>query len=195
MGPDYQESIEVQFYPGGESSIFKDLVVHSRRKEKNIFVIFDGDIYQEEWPKEEDVSRSSLDQVIKTYCRQGVEKLNFRNDGGNDKDSSQRIEQTKRDYLRYISERCYFLPAEIPEELIWEASTIEGKEDIERKINSKEKGRYKDYIGLYVEGQTGSDISSDRAAIIRQVLNKDFDIENESFQELLKILKNIKDFR
>ena len=157
-------------------------------------MIFDGDIYQGEWPREESVSRNDLDQVIKHYCQQSVEKLNFRNDGGNDRDSGGRIEQTKREYLRYLSEKCFFLPVEIPEELIWEASTINGKEDIERRIGSTGKGRFKEYIGLYVEGQTGTDSSADRAAIIRQTLNMSFDHENEDFQKLKQILIDIKDY-
>ncbi|MBE0463139.1 MAG: ATP-dependent nuclease [Halomonadaceae bacterium] len=194
LGADFEESIDVQYYPGGESSIFKDLVVHSRKQDDNIFVIFDGDIYQGEWPREESVSRNDLDQVIKHYCQQSVEKLNFRNDGGNDRDSGGRIEQTKREYLRYLSEKCFFLPVEIPEELIWEASTINGKEDIERRIGSTGKGRFKEYIGLYVEGQTGTDSSADRAAIIRQTLNMSFDHENEDFQKLKQILIDIKDY-
>lgn len=192
LGSDFEESIDVQYYPGGESSIFKDLVVHSRQKNNNIFVIFDGDICQGEWPKEENVSRGELDEVIKQYCQQSAEKLNFRNDGGNDIDSAKRIEQTKRDYLHYISERCFFLPVEIPEELIWEASTINGKTDIERKTLSTSKGRFKDYIGLYVEKQTGTDKSSDRSAIIRQILNMNFDNENEKFQKLKEIVIEIK---
>lgn len=194
LGADFEESIDVQCYPGGESSIFKDLVVHSRKQDDNIFVIFDGDIYQGEWPREESVSRNDLDQVIKHYCQQSVEKLNFRNDGGNDRDSGGRIEQTKRDYLRYLSEKCFFLPVEIPEELIWKASTINGKEDIERRVSSTGKGRFKEYIGLYVEGQTGTDSSADRAAIIRQILNMSFDHENEDFQKLKQILIDIKDY-
>ena len=194
LGADYQESIDVQYYPGGESSIFKDLVVHARKQDPNIFVIFDGDIFQGEWPNEDSVSRVELDEVLKKYCQQGVDKLNFRHDGGNDRNANRRIEQTKRDFLQYISKRCFFLPVNIPEELIWETATIDGKVEIESRVNNSGKDRFKEYIGLYVQEQTGSDSSSDRAAIIRQILNKSFDNENSTFRKLKQILVKIKEF-
>ena len=193
LGQDFEELIDVQYYPGGESSIFKDLVVHSRQEDDNVFVIFDGDIYQGEWPSVDSVSKDSLDEVIKKYCQQSVDKLNFRNNGGNDQQARARVEQTKRDYLRYISERCFFLPCEIPEEIIWNGATIEGKRDIEDEISSTAKDRFKDYIGLYAERQTGSDSSVDRSVIIRQILNVNFDNNNKYFLEIKRMLIMIKD--
>lgn len=192
LGTEYTETIEVQFYPGGETSIFKDLVVHARHENDKIYVIFDGDIKKGDWPKEDTISKSQLDETIKSFCGQKVENLSFRNDGGNDTNSEKSLENTKRKYIKYLGTRCFFLPTDTPEELIWEAATFPEKAKIENELKNSEKNIYKKYLGEYVKEKTGEDSSIHRKVFISHILKEHFDKEDLMFQELLNTLKAIK---
>jgi len=189
LGNEFVQTFEVNYYPGGESSIFKDLVLYSRKSEKDLFVIFDGDIYVEDWPNQEDVAASDLDETIEKYCDQKVKNLNFRFDGGS---SDQQKAEVKRAFLKYLSERCFYFPTLIPEELIWGACTINDKYSYENGPDQSEKNRFKTYLGKYVKDQTGSDTSSDRVVIVKQILRKQFDDSNSDYGKLLDILRKIK---
>jgi predicted ATPase len=192
LGVEYEDLFEVNFYPGGETSIFKDLVVHSRENKLNQYVIFDGDIYKEPWLKSEEISELELDATIAKFCAQSVDSLNFRFDGGSDQEQLAKRSSIKRHYLTYISERCFFLPTHTPEEIIWEAFNLENKEVFERGIPVSDKARFKKYLGLYVADQVDMDNSDSRKVIIRQILKKQFDEENEKFKALLTIIRKLK---
>lgn len=195
LGTEYTETIEVQFYPGGETSIFKDLVVHARHEDNNIYVIFDGDIKKGDWPKEDTIPKSQLDETIKNFCGQKVENLSFRNDGGNDTNSEKRLEDTKRKYIKYLGARCFFLPTDTPEELIWKAATLPEKAKIENELENSEKNIYKKYLCAYVKEKTDEDSSVYRKVFISNILKEHFDNENLMFKELLDTLKIIKDYQ
>ncbi|MFT5298858.1 MAG: putative ATPase [Colwellia sp.] len=192
LGQKYLELFCVQYYPGGETTIFKDLVVHSRKEDTNIFVIFDGDIKKGDWPTTASITSDDLDAKIKEFCGQEVKTLGFGFDGGQDAKTKEKAEAIKRQFLDYIFDRCFFLPTQIPEELIWNASTIDNKEQFEKGIDNN-KDRFKGYIGNYVHDQIGDDLSMERAVFIRQILKKHFDEKNDDYVKLLGTIKKIKE--
>jgi predicted ATPase len=192
LGNEFVEFFQVDYYPGGESSIFKDLIVHARRNDPNIYVIFDGDIYSGEWPDCNSISDQELDRTIEKHCKHTVRQLNFRFDGGNDASITSKRIQIKREFLQYCSERCHYLPADTPEEVIWSAARLDEKEEIEQLASVTGKDKFKEFIGVYSKEQTDNDTSLARNVFIQQLLKRNCDPEHPHFDSLLNTLRQIK---
>lgn len=192
LGEEYAHLFQVSFYPGGETSIFKDLVVHARTNNERIFVIFDGDINRGSWPEIEKVADVDIDTVIETLSGQSIDSLNFRFDGGNDPAKRDKHRKIKRDFIAYIASHCFYLPTDTPEELIWQASGVANKHAYENGIQATDKDRFKMYIGRYAQEQVSQDSSQARNFLIRQIMNKSFETSDATFVRLLETLRKIK---
>jgi len=189
LGEKYTETFDVVFYPGGETAIFKDLVIDAKRNNEDVYVIFDGDIYVDEWPTIDDISNSGIDDIIEKFTGQGIKNLNFRYDG---KSSNEVKSTTKRNFLKYLSKRCFFFPTKIPEELIWNASNLENKSSFETDAVTTGNNRFKNNIGRFAKTQTGHDTAEYKKVIIDCILTQHFNNQDEKFNNLLEIIKNIK---
>ncbi len=192
LGPEYQSLFQIDFYPGGETSIYKDLVFYSRRKEDSVFVIFDGDIYPGEIPESKDIPDSRVDEIILKYTGQKVSSLNFSFDGGQDVNQSKNKSKTKRDFLEFVRKRCFFLPRETPEEIIWRSSEFDDKANYEVPSEEGMKNYYKKVIGRYAQAQFDEDDAKTRELTAQNLLKTKLDESSEDFQGVLAILKDIK---
>lgn len=192
LGPQFQALFQVDFYPGGETSIYKDLVFHSRRKEKNVFVIFDGDIYQGEIPESSKIPDADIDNNILAFTGQKPSSLNFRYDGGDDPDQGARKVKIKREFLEFVRNQCFFLPKDTPEEIIWCASKIEDRETYEEAIEVGAKDYFKKAIGKYAQAQFDEENAKVRELTAQNLLKTKLDENHEDFQKIIDSLREIK---
>lgn len=192
LGPQYTDVFEVSYSPGGESAIYKDMVVHSRNSEKGRFALFDGDIFVDKWSDDGDVGDNLLDSEIERFTNQSIKNLAFRLDGGHDQNREADKFLIKRNFLKHISRYCFFLPRDTPEELIWNICNLENKVTYEHADDLNDKNRFKTYIGNYVKSQVGDEKSESRRIILKQMLNINLDENHADFKNLLDVLRKIK---
>ncbi len=130
LGSDKEALFQVEYFPGGESVIKQDFIsVYSREEEKRKFIVFDGDQKPKgEITKIDDIS--IRDAVIPEKYEEIIKQLTGTeikfNVDGNDKNGGrddQKIDLMRK-YIKYFSENVYFLPGNIPEEIIWDAECV-----------------------------------------------------------------------
>ncbi|MDY6929901.1 MAG: ATP-binding protein [Pseudomonadota bacterium] len=192
LGPEYESLFQVDFYPGGETSIYKDLVFYSRRNDDSVFVIFDGDIYKGTVPESPKIPDASIDDFIIEYTGQKPESLNFRFDGGADSDLPSKKSQIKREFLEFVRRQCFFLPRNTPEEIIWCASEIDDRKSYEGAVEEATGDYYKRVIGKYAQAQFDEENAKARELTAQNLLKTKLDESHEDFQKILEILREIK---
>ena len=114
--------VDVVFYPGGVGSMKNDIIRYSREADINVRQIFDGS----ERPKEtielqklttEENQPSSLKQRLEQVVGQ---KITFAIDGGKGGGRADQELAAIHSYIRFWNERCFFLPFDVPEEVLWD---------------------------------------------------------------------------
>ena len=192
LGPQFTDVFEVSYSPGGETAIYKDMVVHSKNADQRRFALFDGDVFVDSWPNDGDIGNNNLDGEITRFTGQSIEKLSFRLNGGNNNNREEENFSVKRNFLKYISRHCFFLPCDTPEELIWNICKLENKAVYEHSADVGDKNRFKTYFGNYVKSQVDDEKSESRRIILKQMLNVHLDETHDDFQKLLDVLRKIK---
>ncbi|HCS65522.1 MAG TPA: hypothetical protein DIW64_16465 [Cellvibrio sp.] len=192
LGAQYANVFDVSYSPGGESAIYKDMVVHARNSETKRFAVFDGDVFIEEWPDDRDIGENQLEGVIEKFTGQTIKNLAFRFDGGDSEYREAEKILIKRSFLKYIAKHCFFLPCNTPEEVIWNVCNLNNKASYEHGVDHSDKNRFKIYIGNYVRSQVGDEKSESRRIILKQMLNINLDENHPDFIKLLNVLRQIK---
>ncbi|MGG1788651.1 AAA family ATPase [Bacillus mycoides] len=194
MGTDYLSMVELIYYPGGAEAIKGHYIpVYSQKNIFDSFIVFDGDqrpnvdiIDIKTLPLNE-INVDNLQSIIKecTNC-----EVRFIVDGNNKSGgrSDQKLELQKK-YLEYYKDNVYFLPLEIPEQIIWDEECImllvreeEDKKAINEAINHKQK------IALAAKsiffGESKEHINSLEDMLINNWLARDSD-EKEKINKIL----------
>lgn len=129
LGAATQSLFSVKYNPGGESVIKREFInVFSRDDVSKEFVIFDGDQNPTkghlDWRS---LPVNSVTNVIllKEIKEQTGEEIKFSVDGGmSGGNSDQRLDLMKR-YLDYYMSNVFYLPGNIPEDIIWDDGIAE----------------------------------------------------------------------
>lgn len=175
-----EKTVDVTYHAGGAKDILKEAVIFSRLDEKNVYLILDGDMNKCSIPNNEDIATSNLDSKIKEITGVETNKLGFVADSGK---SNNQLELEKRNYLSFLRTHLFFIPADTPEEIIWNASKCEKPKLTEEN--------YKDRIKNWVESEVGKDVKSTDIETYRKRLCKSLDFDNEYIKGLMKIIKII----
>ncbi|EJU08394.1 ATP-dependent nuclease [Fusobacterium hwasookii] len=144
--------LQVNFYPGGADNIKKyTILIYSKTKIHNRYVIFDGDQKKGNIPIFSQVPDSDKDKqyyknVFKSVVGISTDKIDWGIDA-NRKSGRYNIAQEQEliiTYLEYFRNYVFFLPQMIPEDIIYDIDVIkkildEDIPDFSAEKNSKEK--------------------------------------------------------
>ncbi len=121
FGEERRELFHVKHNPGGEGVIKKEFAsIYCREENSKEFILLDGDQIAEhtDWRtlSTNDLNPERLDEVI---FRQTGERVKFSVDGGTGGGNNEQKVELRKKYLDYYKNNVFYLPGEIPEDLIW----------------------------------------------------------------------------
>lgn len=147
LGPEKQQLFNLDYQPGGASVLYKNFIpIYCREVNSRNYIIFDGDqntgiaLDHNNLPSNE-LSSNILKRKIKNKIGQDVEIAVDGNNGN--ANEAQKIELYKK-YIDYLNSNVFFLPLNIPEEIIWNSSIALNQlqqfssEDAEDKLSELE---------------------------------------------------------
>jgi predicted ATPase len=206
MGDETKNLFNVEYNPGGVSVIKNEFItVYCRKSNSEEFILFDGDQKPEqEVPNWQEFSSSDLNvEFLQARIKEITgEDIKFSVDGGRGgSNGEQKVELLKK-YLDYYGTNVYFLPKQIPEEIIWKkkfaksliAAYVPEQSGAVEKINqldamdlTKEKFAH---ISQLVFGESDSEhISNVHKMFLQNWLGK----EGANFQIIKNIINEIID--
>lgn len=141
---------DIIYSPGGESAIKRNTIpVYLTNDSVNTFVIFDGDQNKNYNFKEltdyteRELNCDNLDCILKEITGTSVD---FIVDGSNGSGRLDQKLELQKKYYQYFKENVFYLPLNIPEDIIWDAKHVgilinndEKMNSIEALTNSKDK--------------------------------------------------------
>ncbi len=190
-----KELFEIKYFPGGESRLKQDFMnVYSKEESKKHFIVFDGDQQKDSIDINElsdaDKTVASLNKKIKDIVGELI-KFNVDGESGTGRED-QKIDLMLK-YIKFHQDNIFYLPKNIPEEIIWDdnilsksdieedkKNIIKAEEDIKKKFNFFAKYMFDD------DSSSGQNSSYDYF-LLRWIKNKNYD-----FQLIEKILNDIK---
>ena len=203
MGNESQNLFNIKFNPGGETVIKKEFItVFCRDTASKNYVYFDGDQKPQnsnpDWRTfaTSDINPRFLKRIIR---EQTGEEIKFSVDGaGGIGNENQQLDLLKK-YLDYNFLNVFYLPRQIPEEIIWDENVANNLASI---ILSNEK--YQDYT-LQISSEINykkkfsilaNFISSDKSSatilgIQKQFIQAWINNENEDYTEIKQNLQNL----
>lgn len=205
MGEETKNLFNVQFHPGGATTLQKDFsTVFCREDNSMNFIIYDGDIKpidnHYDWKDfaVRDMTVSFLRRKVKDQTGQDI---NFSVDGHEGQGNPvQKIDLYKR-YLDYYKNCVFYLPKDIPEEIIWNqdkalihiGAMVDDDEDIEKiksEINSIDfKEKFAKLSTILFEINDADHIEKvHKMFIVNWIKEKD-----DSFEFIKKIIEKIRD--
>ncbi len=186
------ELFEVKYFPGGESQIKQnEMTVYSKENNSKHFIAFDGD------QKKEKIDISTLsdkDKEIDILAEKIKELVNEKIKFSFDSDAS---DEQKKDlmlkYIKYHHDNVFFLPKNIPEEIIWDNGVLE-KTDLtkEQKDEIKTEEDIKKKFNLFAKYSFGGNTAEDQRAAYKHFLTRWIKKENSDYTEIKEIINNIK---
>lgn len=183
---------DVKFFPSGESIIKEEhMVVYSKEKNSKHFVLFDGDqrcdkIDISKIP-ERDRGLGSLQEKIKSIT--DINNIKFNSDTDRD---DQKIE-LMLNYLEYHEQNVFFLPKNIPEEIIWDNDVLDGAQISEVNKNEiKGESNLKKRFSLFAKYILGGSSSEHVLMANNYFLTKWITKKDESYKEIAAIIDIIK---
>jgi len=184
---------EVEHFPGGESPIKQnEMTVYSKEDNSKHFIVFDGDQKKEKIDvstlSDKDKETAILAEKIKELVD---EKIKFSVD-------SNASDEQKKDlmlkYIKYHHGNVFFLPKNIPEEIIWDNGVLEradltkGQKD---KIKTEEDIKKK--FNLFAKYSFGENSAEYQTKAYEYFLIKWIKKENSDYSKIKKIINNIKE--
>ena len=155
MGNDVFDTFEVKYLPGGSSSVKQRLSTIIEFDNKP-YVIFDGD--QKKIPEHIDLDNLPNNQIdtykkLKTLLKTQTEsEIQFFVDGNTEGGNEEQKIEFIRNYFRYYKDYVYYLPCNIPEEIIWDdayavnrITDLNGPQD-EDVLDNIKIGNHKDWF-------------------------------------------------
>lgn len=147
LGPEKQQLFNLDYQPGGASVLYKNFApIYCREENSKNYIVFDGDqnsgiaLDHNNLPSNE-LSSNKLQRKIKDKISQ---EIVFAVDGNNGSgNEAQKVELYKK-YIDYLNSNVFFLPLNIPEEIIWNSSIALNQlqqfssEDAEDKLSELE---------------------------------------------------------
>lgn len=199
LGQGAVSTIEVKFFPGGSSIIKTDFLrVYSQNENTTRFIVFDGDeklVDQHLNPDElsdTEKSQENLSELIRLQT--GIQISFHPNSSDEGGEVEGKIDLMLR-YLRYYNKFVYYLPAQQPEEIIWNRDYAENilgdrddKDDILAEVESEENFKSRFYILKKALFDTEEKIDNLYSMFIKQWVNK----KDENFESVVALINDIR---
>jgi len=196
MGEETSNLFNIKFNPGGESVIKKEFIpVFCREENTKEFIFFDGDqkplIPHYNW---RNFSQVELNQTnfLKTKIKQQTgEEIKFSVDGGHAGGNNEQQNDLYKKYLDYFLGNVFYLPKNIPEEIIWDAEFAQNqikviviKEfEIDEHIYELEKAEnLKEKFAVLAKIVFGNSNAQSINYIHNQFIQKWLNVQNEDFK-------------
>ena len=204
MGEETKSLFNVKFNPGGQSVIKKEFItVFCREPNLKDYVFFDGDQQtvnsHYDW---RDFAMSSLTvDFLKTKIREqtGLD-IKFSVDSGQSENNQYQQLNLLKMYLDFYLKNVFYLPKQIPEDIIWNEDYAKSLIDItiSKDIKNAEISQKLDQIretkkkfALIAKILLGNDNSENISNIHKQFIQKWLNDENEDFLHIKLILNSI----
>lgn len=205
MGNEIKALFNIKFNPGGESVIKKQFVtVYCRDENSRDFILFDGDQkpidphYDWRTFSSANLTVNKVRAKIKIQTREDIKfPVDSLGSGGNEEQQLDLLKQ----YLDYYMDHIYYLPKNIPEEIIWDNTLARS---LARSILDAE--RFNNYLEEEVAGQnlkmkfslltkylSGTNSSEDILGLQKQFIQAWLNKENDDFQDIKNSLLLIRD--
>lgn len=204
LGKEKESLFELVYNPGGSSVMSSEFAkIFCRTDNSNDFMIFDGDQRKAEhidWRDLPSTDLTALKLKEKVLSQTGCE-IKFYVDGGSTgSNDQQKIDLYKR-YLDYYKRNVFYLPKNIPEEIIWDDDTalnllknIISEEDANRLIyrwntslNYKEKFSQLSSYMFGQENNSSEKIFNAQILFIQVWLRK----EGEDYKYIVSLIEHI----
>ncbi len=196
------ELFEVKYFPNGESIIKKEfMLVYSKEESNNHFIIFDGDqkadkIKIEELPDVEktiEILEEKIKSITKGKDEEDGQNIQFAVDGGKDGGNEEQKIDLMLKYLKFHHDNVFFLPRNIPEEIIWNDSVLDEINEEEVKEQIFNESNFKEKIRLLAKWEYDSDTNEDITAIHKKLIKIWVNKKNEDYEKVNDIITQIKE--
>ena len=205
MGEETANLINVKFNPGGESVIKQEFIpVFCREKNTTDYVFFDGD----QRPKESHHDWRSFSQTqlsekdfIKTKIKEQTGKdIKFSVDGGESGGNHEQQIELGKKYLDFYLTNTFYLPKEIPEEIIWDETfaynqvnmTILNETDAnEYRSELDNTSDMKQKFALLAEILYGNSNADNIASVHKQFIQRWLNLKNDDFNNIKSAIESI----
>jgi len=189
---------QINFYTGGASVIKNHFInVYSHSNDLNKFIIFDGDqkLVEQHFDPDMVIQADQTDERYREeISRQTGSDIAFYPDGNPNQGAKNDQERRLREnYLKFYLRNVFYLPKNIPEEIIWNQGTAEtilaafGKLEIIAELN--EQISYKEKFRILSVATTGD--TSGIEAQEKMFMQKWVKEHDESYQAIVHIIQSI----
>lgn len=198
IGPETRNIFNIKFNPGGESVIKKEFITVFCREDNNSnYVFFDGD--QKPINSHFDWSSFTISDLNSTFLKSKVreqtnEDIKFSVDSlGNSGNEEQQVDLLKK-YLDYYLKNVFYLPKNIPEEIIWDnafATLMAESVLSEIKLHQfttecASATSFKEKFSIYSRFVTGTNTSEDILNAQKTFIQKWVNAKNRDYENLLQ---------
>jgi len=187
-----EQIFEVRFFHGGESRIKQEsMLAYSKEGGLNHFVFFDGDQKRDRINIVNIAEKDKNVEYLKDKIMDIIgESIIFSIDGGR---PDQEIELMLK-YIKYHYENVFYLPKNIPEEIIWNDQFLDsftiGSEEKDIIANELD---YKKKFALYTKTELGENTAEDIQSIQKKFITNWIKKKNSDYNEIVDNLKKIKE--
>ena len=205
MGEESANLFNVKFNPGGESVIKQEFItVFCREENTNDYVFFDGDQKPKapphDWRNFTQAQLNENDFIKKKIKEQTGEDIKFSVDGGKSGGNQKQQKELGKKYLDFYLTNVFYLPKELPEEIIWDESfaynqikmTVTNEVDIDSYLTeldsiSEMKGKF----ALLAEILFGNSNADNIASVHKQFIQRWINLKNDDFNEIKSAIEDI----
>ncbi len=183
---------DVKFFPSGASIIKKEnMLVYSKEEDTKHFILFDGDQSREKVDinklSENDKELDKLEEVIKEIT--GID-IKFNHDTNR---PDQKVDLMLK-YIKYHKENVFFLPKQIPEEIIWDNDVLERADILpEERDEIKQKVELKDKFNLFAKYNYGDNTSDYQFKAYEYFLTRWLKKGDDNYSKIVELINEIKE--
>ncbi len=199
MGEAILNLFSITFHPGGESVLHTEFApIYSRESNSDTYIFFDGDQRPENglcnWREIPcgNLDSAHLQAIIKNQTNS--DKVKFSVDSGANKEE-QKVELQKK-YMDYYINNVFYLPNNIPEEIIWDQNYATDllrlhnlNEDWEEKLN--QLCHFKEKFALIANELNGDSSSISILNYHKQFIKRWISKKNADYLQIVSDIQNI----
>jgi len=187
------ELFEIVYYPGGSSQIKQnEMTIYSKEVNCKHFVIFDGDQRNDKVDittfSKRDTTPDKLKEKIRNLVGEDI-KFSFDSNASDEQKTELMLK-----YIKYHHDNIFFLPKNIPEEIIWIDEIISNSDFSENEKNQiNSESDHKKKFALYAWAEYGSDTADDVERIHKKFIKRWLGNPNDSYRSINDIITKIKE--
>ncbi len=200
IGLETKSLFNVKYNPGGVSVIKKEFIKVFCRDQNSInYVFFDGD---QKYCDGYDWRNDSIGIIDSTYLIKKIkeisnEDISFDVDGGSQGGNEEQKVELLKKYLDFYKNNVFYLPSNIPEEMIWDDNIAKKLLEI-NEIDAQEKldqllglNTYKERFAVLTKEVKGVNAGEDIFAIQKIFLNHWLKKQNDDFKLIKEYIEHI----